>query len=101
VFPYPTEELFKEAFLSLRLPTKEQSNAEKNLDQQFLQRVFASTPMDGGENQLYTQQQNVYNIERRNTVPANPLLNPFAWSQLVKSIKQGDFKKRKGVDFDE
>ncbi len=101
VFPYATEEVFKEAFLALRLPTKDKTNAEKNLDEQLLRRIFSNMPMDGAQNQQWAQQQFSRQQEMRGTVPANPLLNPFAWSELINSIKRGDFKKRKGVDFDE
>ncbi|RYF81950.1 MAG: carboxypeptidase-like regulatory domain-containing protein, partial [Chitinophagaceae bacterium] len=101
VFPYATEEVFKEAFLALRLPTKDKTNAEKNLDEQLLRRIFSNMPMDGAQNQMWAQQQYSRQQEARGTVPSNPLLNPFAWADLINSIKRGDFKKQKGKDYDD
>ena len=100
VYPWPTEKMFREAFLSLKLPTKDKSNAEKNLDEQLMARIFAKSDYSTMPNQLYLQQQNVRQIEMRNQVVANPLLNPFAWAQFIEAIKRGDLKKRKGVDFE-
>jgi hypothetical protein len=29
----------------------------------------------------------------------NPLLNPFSWLQLIKQVKNGEFKKKEGIDY--
>jgi hypothetical protein len=51
VFPYPTEELFKEAFLALELPDEElRRNLEENLNQRIMARLAMDMPMDARMN---------------------------------------------------
>ena len=94
VFPYPTEEIFKEAFLALRLPQEEKSAVEKNMNAEIMKRIFDNTPMSAQAN--HRNYLNTYNQQQlqRNQVTTNPLLNPFAWYQIINGIKRGDFKKK-------
>jgi hypothetical protein len=94
VFPYPTEEIFKEAFLALRLPQEQKSAAEKNLNPEIMRRIFENTPMSAEANHRHYM--NTYNQQQiqRQQVTTNPLLNPFAWYQIINGIKNGDFKKK-------
>ncbi|MCS6821602.1 MAG: carboxypeptidase-like regulatory domain-containing protein [Microscillaceae bacterium] len=96
VFPYPTEEIFKEAFLSVRLPDEEKIKAlRKNLNEKVMFLLAASIPMDGTMNfRNLTQQQFLY-THNRYAVPMLQLLNPLAWAELFRSIKRGDLKKEK------
>lgn len=95
VFPYPTEELFKEAFLALELPVdKRKENMEKNLNQQALNRMAASLPMDGGSNHRYYMNQQSNAISNQFFSPSFSILNPFAWAEFIKSVKRGDLKKK-------
>ncbi|QNF33436.1 carboxypeptidase-like regulatory domain-containing protein [Adhaeribacter swui] len=97
VFPYPTEELFKKAFLALRVPDEQKTAAEKNLNEQLMARIFDNTPVGPSANfrntmdmqQMYLNKQSMPN--RYNN---NPLLNPFAWGQLINQIKNGDLKRK-------
>jgi len=95
VFPYPTEELFKEAFLALEIPKDQrQENMERNLNQQALNRMAAALPMDGGSNHRYYMNQQSNAISNQFFAPSFSLLNPFAWAQFIKSVKRGDLKKK-------
>ncbi len=95
VFPYPTEELFKEAFLALELPVdKRKENMEKNLNQQALNRMAASLPMGGGSNHRYYMNQQSNAISNQFFSPSFSILNPFAWAEFIKSVKRGDLKKK-------
>lgn len=96
IFPYPTFELFKQAFIALQLP-EERNYAKRNLSEEKLRQIIANTPMDGGMNQTYYAQQQVIKQTSRGMVPMNPLLNPFAWATLIKQIRDGEFKKRKDM----
>ena len=94
VFPYPTEELFKEAFLAMELPDEEKiQRLRENLDQRVMTRMAYSLAMDGTMNFRNQMYRDVYALENRTFNPAIPLLNPFAWARFIKSIKNGDFKK--------
>lgn len=97
VFPYPTEELFKKAFLALRVPDEQKSAAEKNLNEQLMARIFSDTPVGPSANfrQTMDMQQMYLNKQSMpNQYNNNPLLNPFAWGQLINQIKNGDLKRK-------
>jgi hypothetical protein len=99
VFPYPTEELFKEAFLALDLPDEEKMEAlRENLNQQIMTRLALTAPMDAKMNYRNQMMNDVYRMENRNFMPNIQFLNPFAWARFFKSVKRGDFKKGKWKD---
>jgi hypothetical protein len=96
IFPYPTEELFKEAVLALNLPVDDKTQ-EDNLGQEVLARMAQSMPMDASQNYKYYMNQqfyelhNTYSQQRFN----NPLLNPINWASFIKSLRRGDIKQKK------
>jgi hypothetical protein len=94
VYPYPTKELFKKAFVSLQLHDKDYDNMKKNLDEELMARIFRSTPMDGSMNYRYLMQQQAISTSNRGFYPTIPFLNPFAWREFIKSVKRGDLKKK-------
>ena len=94
ILPFPTEELFKEAVLSLNLPDEEDyRHVQKSLDQETIASMARKVPMDGRMNHKYFMQQQTNHVNNRYMIRSNPLLNPFAWAEFIKSIKRGDFKK--------
>jgi hypothetical protein len=103
--PFPTPEAFKQAFLSLKLQDSMSDYARKNLDQAKMQELYETLAKDGQEQQLYTLQaiassyyyaggQKNYMMLGSTPVPTS-LLNPFAWAEFIKAIKEGKFKKKK------
>ncbi|MEK6481433.1 carboxypeptidase-like regulatory domain-containing protein [Catalinimonas sp. 4WD22] len=95
VFPFPTEEIFKEAVLALELPDQDQyDNMNENLNADLLARMFEAMPMDGSMNHRYFMNQQFDRLQYGSGPRPNPLLNPFAWAEFIKSLKRGDFKKK-------
>jgi len=94
IFPWPTEQLFKEAFLSLRLPEQDMNNMNNNLNEQVLKRMLYSSTADGAENhRYYMQKQLDVTTNRYNIVnPGLVFTNPFAWSRIITDIKKKRFK---------
>ena len=96
IFPYPTEELFKEAVLALQLPDQQQyENLRDQLDPATMAVMARQIPNDGNMNHRYFIQMQNQQWNDRFGLRSNNLLNPFAWSEFIKSIKRGDFKKEK------
>lgn len=95
VFPYPTEELLKEAIVNMNLPDQSDRDAiSQNLNERLMAEMFKSMPMDAGMNyRYYTNQRVIYSNDGYGP-RYNPLLNPFAWAQFFKSLKRGDFKSK-------
>jgi hypothetical protein len=98
VFPYYTEELFKQAFLALKLPDQQYQSLNYNLSDRVMATLYAKSEMDGSMNHKYFMQQQAYKQETRFQAPSISLLNPFAWAQFIQSVKRGDFKKKKYKD---
>ncbi|MGI4871915.1 MAG: carboxypeptidase-like regulatory domain-containing protein [Janthinobacterium lividum] len=104
VFPYATEIEFKRAFLALRLPNEKGTSAAENLNAQLMQRILNSMPVGATANFRQSMSQQQLDFDRRmgtapNLQSNNPLLNPFSWLQLIKQIKNGDFKKKDRDEF--
>jgi hypothetical protein len=93
VMPYPTEEEFKNAILAMNVDDEIPLN-RGNLSPQLLLRWAEEMPASGNENfRHFTNQQTMQNMDRYGPRPL-PLLNPFAWAQFIKSIKDGDLRRR-------
>jgi len=107
IYPWPSKEAFKEAFLALQVDDDMYDRARKNLEGQLLAEISQKMTMDGSENQkLFMQkmiaqtyyaggQQNFQQFGGPGGIPIpSSLLNPFAWAEFVKAVKRGDFKKK-------
>ncbi|MBD3629242.1 MULTISPECIES: carboxypeptidase-like regulatory domain-containing protein [Cyclobacterium] len=93
VMPYPTEEEFKNAILAVNVDAEPPLN-RGNLSPQLLLKWAEEMPASGNENfRQFTNQQTQQTLDRYGPRPL-PLLNPFAWAQFIKSIKNGDLKNR-------
>lgn len=96
VFPFPTADMFKEAVLALQLPDQQQYDyMNQNLNADLLARMMEAMPMDGSMNHRWFMDQQFNRIQYGSGPRPNPLLNPFAWGELIRSIKRGDFKRNR------
>lgn len=97
VYRHSSEEEFKKAFLEMRLSDEKQRNiAEKNLEQSKLN-VFAMQAGMGAVSNFRTfSDQMTYSMANRTFVnsPMLTLANPFAWMSFIKSVKNGDLKRK-------
>ncbi|QJW89316.1 carboxypeptidase-like regulatory domain-containing protein [Spirosoma taeanense] len=98
VYPYATEELFKEAFVNLKLPDeKERANLAKNMDPQAILRQAATMPMGAVANHQNFVNQQFFGRESiigRSQMPTFAFTNPFAWANFIRSVKRGDLKNK-------
>ena len=93
IMAFPTEEFFKEAVLALNLPIDAGSENE-HLNADLLAYMASVAPMDAAMNYRNYMNDQIYFQNDKFMTRVNPLLNPFRWAQLIKSIKNGDFKKK-------
>ena len=94
IFPWPTKEQFKEAFIQLRIPDDDLTRAEKNLNEDKLAFLAAGMPMDGSMNFKYAMEQQATRLYYAGQLPPNNLLNPIAWSKFIQMWQNGAFKKK-------
>jgi hypothetical protein len=93
VMPYPTEEEFKKAIVAMTV-VDPMSISRTNMSPEMLLRWAESIPASGGENFRYFQQAQM--VQNQDLYGPRPLriLDPFAWSQFIRSIKRGDLKSK-------
>ena len=94
ITPFPTEDLFKRAFLALNLDDRDIRNARENLDPYALTEMRNDMGMSATENFRNYRIGEVVRMDQAKMAPQLQLTNPFAWAQFIKSIKRGDFKKK-------
>jgi hypothetical protein len=94
IFPWPTKEQFKDAFVRLRVPDDDLTKAQHNLDPDQLTFLAATMPMNGSEN--FRNQMNEYTTKLyyNGQVQPNNLMNPIAWAQFIKMWQNGVYKKK-------
>lgn len=92
--PFPTEEIFKEAFMAMNL-TQDQQTVAQSYDPAIVQELVRTMPIEGSAdlNYRYVLNQQFYNLRNSAGPQANPLLNPFAWAQFINSLKRKKKKK--------
>jgi len=90
VYPFRTEEEFKTAFLEMELPNeKEREILEKNYSSENIKRMAANQAMSSVGNYRYAMDQQLMHLQGQKQVTQNPLTNIFAWSNFIKSVKNG------------
>jgi len=95
IYPWPTPDQFRQAFINTHPPDDDYDRAMKNLTLAELKERALTMPTDAGisfKNQIEKTTSRLYYAGQ---LPPNNLLNPLAWSQFIKAWKNGDFKRNK------
>ena len=97
VFPHSSEEEFKQAFLAMELRNKkERDNARDNLEQSKLN-AFAMQAGMGASSNFRNFSDMMISSQANKSFFNSPMLaltNPFAWISFIKSVKNGDLKRK-------
>lgn len=90
IYPWPTEELFKEAFMAMNQTTGQEFLQRGTMNENLLLKMQYSLSMDANLN--YAFYMNNYSEMQGNQymAPTLSLINPFAWSRFIKSLKNKD-----------
>ncbi|BDD08177.1 hypothetical protein FUAX_06090 [Fulvitalea axinellae] len=93
--PYPTEEDFKQAVLTMEMPdpNRYNQNIMGNVDRKVIRQAAYALGNDGASG--YSEYQNQYfqNLNRGSMAPSSNFLNPFAWSRFFRDMKKDKKKK--------
>jgi len=92
VYPWPSKEEFKKAFLNLDLSDTDYDRATKNLDRKELSYNERNYTMDAQANYQYAMQQQLTKMYSLGQYPTINLLNPIAWAQFIEAWRKGKFK---------
>jgi hypothetical protein len=97
IYPWPTYEQFKNAFVKADIPDDEMERARKNIEDIERRVITDYVPMDGAMNYRNYVDQYRYKLYYAGQMPPNNLLNPIAWAQFFKAWKQGKFKTKRKI----
>ena len=95
IFPWPTLEEFKRAFLETKIPDDGYEIVRKNLNPDDIRLKAEQMPMDGYmnfRNYIDNQTSRLYYFGQQQPIT---VLDPFAWAQFIKAWKEGKFKRKK------
>jgi len=88
VFPFPSEEMFKEAVLALKLPDERDYNLRDLYGDEAMEQMLRNTAYDGAMNFRYYQDLQFDYTHSRYGYVQNPLLNPFNWAKFIQDLKK-------------
>jgi hypothetical protein len=97
IYPWPTADQFKQAFLDLDIPDDNLEIARKNLNPDLMAERVSVMPMDGSMNFKFQNQQRsnqLYYAGQSRMNNLSNLLNPIAWAKFIEAWKRGDFKRK-------
>lgn len=94
VYPWPTPEQFRDAFLALDPPDDDITRALRNLDPDQLVARAEAMPMSGSMSFKYQSQLLSEKMYYRGQAPPVSVLNPFAWAKFIQAWKNGEFKRK-------
>jgi len=92
IYPYPSRDAFRHAFLSLNIPDDNLARAKKNLSRQTMLALEQNAPADPTLNRMKLEQQYNQKLYYIGQYEPISLLDPFAWAQFFEAIKNGDLK---------
>lgn len=94
IYPWPSKDMFKQAFLSLELEETDVDRALKNLEREYLKEMGETMAMDANENTNYYLRGEAQKYYYAGQAPPQNIFNVFAWAQFIEAWKRGDFKRK-------
>ncbi|MEO6305913.1 MAG: carboxypeptidase-like regulatory domain-containing protein [Bacteroidia bacterium] len=95
VYPWPSKEDFKRAFLALDLSDTDMDRANKNLEKEALTYLERNQSASASENYKYVMQAYYTKVYTTGQAPSMTLLNPVAWAQFIDAWRKGKFSNKK------
>jgi hypothetical protein len=94
VYPWPSREEFKRAFLSLDLNDTDIDRADKNLAREALTYLERNQTSSGAETYKYAMQAYYTKVYTLGQQPSITLLNPVAWAQFIDAWRKGKYSNK-------
>lgn len=95
--PWASIEEFTAEFLALNNGSDEFLNAKRNLSPETLAALSMIVPREAGEIGSFSNR--MHHVQMTNRAmhqnALTPLMNPFAWGQLINQIKRGDYSRQR------
>ncbi len=95
VYPWPSKDEFKRAFLALNLNDTDIDRAEKNLQREALTYLERNQGASASENYRYVMLALYTKAYTAGQAPSMSILSPLAWAQFIDAVKKGKYSKKK------
>ncbi len=93
VYPWPTRQQFRHAFIHADVPSDDYDRAMRNLAHAEMRERFENMPMDGSMNFRAHVQQHSDRMYYAGQSPPIRLFNPFAWAEFIQAWREGRFRR--------
>ncbi len=93
IYPWPTKELLKQAFLDIEIEESDSDRALRNLEREYLREIGETMAYDADENLDYYMRSEAQKFYYAGQTPPQNIFNLFAWAKFIEAWKRGDFKK--------
>ncbi len=94
VYPWPSKEEFKRAFIELSIPDNDFKRAQRNFELASVKEIQDQVGYDGSINYKMALQQRTSQLYNAGQYPSISLLDPLAWSSFIQAWKNGAFRKK-------
>jgi len=94
IFPWPTLEEFKKAFIETKIPDDDLEIARKNLLAADIRMMAENYPMDAQMNYNNFIENQTSKLYYSGQQQPFQIFNPFAWAKFIKAWKEGKFKSQ-------
>lgn len=95
IYPWPTKDQFRQAFLNLKVPDDDYERARRNMALAEMRDMMFSLPLDGSGNYKALMMERQNKLYTAGQYPSISLLNPIAWAKFIEAWQRGDYKKKK------
>jgi hypothetical protein len=95
IYPWPTKEQFRDAFLNLNLTDDDFQRAMKNLALADMREKANNLSNDGYSSYKYTMSQYQTKLYNAGQAPTISLFNPVAWAKFVQAWRAGELSRKK------
>lgn len=93
IYPWPTREQFRQAFLNTEVPSDDYDRAMRNLAHAEMRERFEKMPMDGSMNFRHLVQQHSQQLYYAGQAPPIRIFDPFAWAEFFQAWREGRFRR--------
>lgn len=94
IFPWPSKDQFREAFLNLHIPDDDMERAKKNLAWMERKAAYEEFGNDGRLSFIRTNNAYTEKLYYAGQAPPLSIFSPFAWAEFFKALKNGSLKDR-------
>lgn len=95
VYPWPSREDFRRAFLALDLKDTDFERAERNMNKETLTYLERTQGNDAAANYKVAMQNYYTKVYTSGQSPSIKLLDPIAWANFIDAWRKGKYSKKK------